>query len=164
MDTFRWRKGVFSSTYEIFSQKGIAGQIRSRNWSRLTDAVINGKRYLFRTQGFFTVNTLIIDPENNALLGKISYNSWRSIASIEFKGLTTILKSESIWRNLWSVWNANEPVMRFKGSSSSGTIEVGKSDELLMISSFFAITYFWKAATIAVVTSLMPIWITILTK
>lgn len=164
MEPYRWSKGVFSSTFEIFSQKGIAGQIRSRNWSRLTDAVINGKRYLFKTQGFFTVNTLIIDPEKNTLLGKISYNSWRSIARIELKGSTTVLKSESIWRSQWSVWNGNEILMRFKGSATRGTIEVGKSDELLMISSFFAMTYFWKAATIAIVTSLMPIWITILTK
>jgi hypothetical protein len=78
----RWKKGLFSGAYRIYSGDKQSGTLTDKSFFQSARGDLNGKRFIFRTKGLLKQHTEIIDPEVNRMIGKISYNSWMTKATI----------------------------------------------------------------------------------
>jgi hypothetical protein len=158
-----WKKGIFKSTYEIYSENILVGRLKDKSWTQSADGEINGKKYSFKTKGFFKQETQITDSENNTIVGKITYNSWKTRAKIELNDIVIHWKYSNFWNTKWSLYNSENNLVNFQGSSSKGTIEYDENNDLLVLAGLYITNYYWQITLAVIIAVFIPIWITVIT-
>lgn len=161
-NTLKWKKGIFKNTYEIISGEKTIGRLREKTWTQSADGEMNGKKYSFKTKGFFKQETQIVDREKETAVGKITYNSWKTRAKIEYKDIVIQWKYTNFWNTKWSLFNSENEIVSYQGSSSKGIILFDDTNELLLLSGLFITNYYWQTTVLVVVMALIPVWITVI--
>jgi hypothetical protein len=161
MTILNWKKGLFSKSYDIYSNTSLIGILKENTWSSSAEGSINGKKYIFKTQGVFKQSTQIIDVENGAVVGYITYNSWMTKAMIENLGIIAFWKFDNFWYSKWSIVGQDGNEMHFEGSSGKGRILLRKDNDLLVLTGLFITNYYWQMMII-IFAALIPIWVTII--
>ncbi|MCK3683359.1 hypothetical protein [Maribellus sp. YY47] len=77
----KWKKQFFSSTYSIYSDGQIVGMLKDKTFSQSAIGELFGKKYTFRTKGFFKQNTEIVDNKEGKVIGRITYGNWMTKAT-----------------------------------------------------------------------------------
>ncbi len=157
-----WKRGVFSTTCHIFSGEESIGYLKSSSFKQISEGGIREKKYQFRTKGLFKQETTIIDAEKGVEIGKISYNSMMSKATIRFADRSVSWKYDNGWQTKWSFYNDKGILMKFAGGSSKGSIEYDDQDDLLVLTGLFVTNYYQQAMIAIMVAVFIPIWITVL--
>jgi hypothetical protein len=154
-----WKRGAFSSTCRIFSGEETIGELTNKAFSQTALGLIRNKRYLFKTKGLFKQETRILEGVSHQVLGSISYNSWKSRATIQFKDRTLYWKYDNRWQSRWSLFDDQGILMKFAGGSSKGTIECKEEDDLLVLTGMFVTNYYQQAMIAILVAVFIPIWL-----
>jgi hypothetical protein len=157
-----WGKGIFSNTFEIFSDGVAVGNLKENTWRQSADGELFGKRYLFKTKGFFKQETQIMDANNGSLLGTIKYNYWKTKATIEYIDRVFNWKYDNLWNTKWSISDLNGVQVKYQGSSSKGKIELNEQNELLLLTGLYITNYYWQISIAVIVAILVPMFSTIL--
>lgn len=158
---YRWEKGLFSTTYKIYSQQKVIGMLEGSSLTRKIIGQINGVPYTFRTNGFFCQETKIMDSTNQ-VIGNIAYNTWRTKATIIINEKIINWKYDNIWNTQWSLFDTAGTHIKCTGSSLNGKIESNTEDDLLLLCGLFVTNYYWQTSIAIIVAALVPIWITVL--
>jgi len=160
---FNWKKGAFSTTYQIFSGEEIIGELANYAFRKTAEGIIRDKRYLFRTKGLFKQETQIIDGKNDQVIANITYNSMMSRATIQFKDRTINWKYDTGWQTRWSLYNDQGTLMKFASRSmNKGKIEFEEEDDLLVLTGMFVTNYYQQAMIAIMVAVFIPIWVTVI--
>lgn len=162
MEIYSWRKGFFSNTYSIFKKGLPVGNLRTKSFSSNASAYINGKQFNFITKGFINQSALIIERNSNKVIGKITFNSWRTKANIEFEDTIAELKSNNIWNSSWLITGNRGETIRLKNRTTNGTIESTTDDERLLMAGLFATNYYQQVSIAIFIAIFMPLYISIL--
>jgi hypothetical protein len=155
-----WKKGLFKETYEIYSNGELVGNLKENIWKQIAYGELHGKKFIFKTQGFLKHETQIIDPSSNSNIGKITYNSWMTKATIEYTNKVANWKYDNAWNTKWSISNSEGVQIRYQGSSSKGTIEHQTQDDLLTLSGLFVTNYYWQISIALMVVVFIPVFST----
>jgi hypothetical protein len=158
MTILNWKKGFFSQTYNIYSSNLVIGMLKNKTWSSSAEGEINGRKYLFKTQGFFKQSTQIIDIENGAVVGNITYNSWMTKAMIENLGIIAFWKYDNFWNTKWSIVGQDGTEIYYEGSSTKGQIIFEKQNDLLALTGLFVTNYYWQMTIVILIAVFIPIW------
>jgi hypothetical protein len=142
--SLNWKKGFFKSTYEIFNYSMPAGMLKPKTWSYSADSELNGKKYFFKSKGFFKQKTEIIDTAKNVIIGEISYNSWRHKASIEYSGKLINFKFINFWNTKWNLSDDKGIIISYSGNSSKGIIETDDQNDILVLTGLYIACHFWQ--------------------
>ena len=156
-----WKKGIFKETFEIYSNGALVGTLKENIWKQIAYGELNGEKVIFKTHGYFKQETQIIDPSTNSNIGKITYNSWMTKATIEYTNKVANWKYDNAWNTKWSISNSEGVQIRYQGSSSKGTIEHQTRDDLLILSGLFVINYYWQISIAVIIAVFIPIFTTI---
>ncbi|PKP36173.1 MAG: hypothetical protein CVT98_08765 [Bacteroidetes bacterium HGW-Bacteroidetes-15] len=157
---YNWTKGLFSSTYNIYTDSTHVGSLKNKSFSQSAIGSINGKNYIFKTKGFFKQHTDIITSDN-ILIGRINFNSWKTKAQIVFKDRTVVLRAENIWNTKWKLFDTNGLHLNYSGSSTKRRIEAIEDNELQFLIGLFVINYFWQSSLVVLIIVFLPIWLTL---
>lgn len=139
-----WKKPTFKETYEIYSNGVLVGTLKDHTWKQIAYGTLNGKKVVFKTKGFFNQETRIIDPDTQSDLGKITYNSWMTKATIESAKKVASWKYDNIWGTKWSISDSEGARIRYQGLLSKGTIEHETQEDILILSGLFVTNYYWQ--------------------
>jgi hypothetical protein len=156
-----WKKGIFKETFEIYSNGVLVGILKENIWKQIAYGELNGKKVIFKTRGFFKQETQIIDTNTNNSVGKITYNSWMTKATIEYTNRVANWKYDNAWNTKWSISNSEGVQIRYQGSSSKGTIEHQTQDDELILSGLFVTNYYWQISIAVIIAVFIPIFTSI---
>jgi hypothetical protein len=157
--TFTWSKGIFSNLYQIYSNGELVGNLKNKSFTQSSKGILNGKEYIFKTNGFFKQSTDIINFSDNKVIGRIEYSNWMTKAVISINNNTFYWKYDNIWNTKWTIFNSNGTLMSFKGSSTSGQIESNLDDAPLLLSGLFVTNYYWQISATIMIVVLIPIMV-----
>jgi hypothetical protein len=132
-----WKKALFKETYELFSNGLLAGILKESIWKHRAYGELNDTKLNFKTTGFFKQVTQIFDKNTNLIIGKISYNSWMTKATIEYNNEIAYWKYDNLWNTEWSISDSDGSTIEYQGSSSNGTIEYETQNDILILSGLF---------------------------
>jgi hypothetical protein len=152
-----WKKGIFKETYEIYSAGILVGTLKENIWKQTAYGELNGRKVIFKTIGFFRQETQIIDPSTNMQVGKITYNSWMTKATIEYTNRVASWKYDNAWNTKWSISDPEGVLIQYQGSCSKGIINSQTQDDLLILSGLFVTNYYWQITIAVMVAVLIPI-------
>ena len=155
-----WKGGLFKNTYEIYSEDNQVGKLNENTWSGSAEGELNGKKYVFKTQGFFRQKTLIIDPLNNDILGEIIFHTWMTKATIRIMDKIFNWKYDNWLNTKWSIYSPEEFLIHYSGSFLKGKISTSINEELLILTGLFVINYYLQSTIILLVAVLLPVLIT----
>ena len=158
-----WEKGIFSSTYSIYSDKHLIGKLKDRTFAQAASGELNGREYIFRTKGLFKQHTEILDKAENRVMGEINYNSWMTKASISINNKVASWKYDNMWSTKWRIFDSEGMEIKYTGSSRKGQIDANTDDPLLLLSGLFVTNYYWQMTLIVLVAVFVPIWTSVLT-
>jgi len=158
-----WKRGAFSSTCRIFSGEETIGELTNNAFKQTSNGFIRNKQYLFKTKGLFKQETQILEGVSHQFIGSISYNSWKSRATIQFKDRTLYWKYDNRWQSKWSLFDDQGILMKFAGGSSKGTIECEEEADLLVLTGMFVTNYYQQAMIVILVAAFIPIWLSQIT-
>ncbi len=152
-----WKKPLFSNTLTLYSKDQPLGYIKEKTFSSSVYGQLNGKQYIFKTRGFFSQKTKIIDGSSNKSIGEISYNSWMSKANILLGNKLVKWKYNNMWHTKWIVQHTEETIIKYASSSTRGTIVTNTDDEVLLLSGLYIKNYYmqWIAVLIAIMVPLL---------
>lgn len=156
-NSYHWKKGIFSDTYRLYSHNQQTGELRNRTFSRSSVGEINGKRYTFRTTGFFKQHTEIIDHSDHSVVGEIAYNSWMTKAQVTLNGRTYTWKYQNVWNTKWSISGQGSGDVMYKGTSTGGHIEAATDDDLLLLTGLYVTNYYRQTTVLVLVAVFVPI-------
>ena len=159
-----WKKGAFSTTYQIYWDERSIGQLQNQSFRQTSEGRINNKKYSFVTKGVFKQETRIINGESNKVIGRITYNSMKSRASIQLSDRTLSWKYDNIWQTRWRIYDEKQTLMRFEGKSLKGSIEFEQADDLLVLTGLYVTNYYQQAMIAVFVAVFVPIWVTVFSK
>ena len=154
----KWKKGIFSNTYNIYFQDQIIGKLKNNSLSQITRGELNGKKYNFITKGFLNKQTEIHDTVNNKVIGTITYNGWMTKATLSILDNKINWKYDNIWNTKWSIFDSDGIEIKYSGSSLKGQINSNTDDDLLLLSGLFVINYYWQITIIIIIIASIPIW------
>ena len=151
-----WKKGMFSSTYKLFSGEQEAGYLKERTWSRKADGVLNGTKVTFRKKGVFSSKAEIIDPETEETLGQIEMSTWRNKASITLGEKTLKWRFSNNWNTKWELLENGNPIVKYKSRTFSGEAESQIQNELMLLTGLFIFNHFTQIMlTVVIITTLI---------
>jgi hypothetical protein len=156
-----WKRGAFSTTYQIYSNERSIGQLQNRSFKQTSEGRINKKKYSFRTKGVFKQETQIMEGDSKKVIGNIRYNSMMTKATIKFEDRTISWKYDNGRQTRWSLFNENGTLMKFAGRATKGTIECEEADELLVLTGLYITNYYQQAMIAVFVAIFIPIWVTL---
>ena len=160
--TLSWKRGIFSSTCQIFSGEEIIGELANYTFKQTAEGVMRNKRYLFRTKGLFKQETQIIDGESDQVIGTIVYGSMMNKATIEFKDRTVSWKYDNTWQSRWSLYDKLGIYMKSTVALTKATIEYEEDDDLLVLTGLFVTNYYQQAMIAIMVAVFIPIWVSVI--
>ncbi len=140
-----WKKRFFGSTNEIFSGETRIGKLTEKTWTQSADAEMKGEKYQFLTKGFLNKETLIIDATNKMIIGKITYNSFRTIAQIEYRNKQYSWKSHNWINSKWSLTNNEDVQIEYSGGPFKGRLETDSDEFGLILTGLFVSNYFQQS-------------------
>jgi len=143
-----WTKGLFKCSYKILSGDVQIGELKESEFSQSAFGELHGKKFRFKTKGFLTQKTDIIDLENNELIGKITYNCWYPKAKIEYGSNLLYWKFSNLWETKWRIFNDEGVRFDFHGWSMKGEVEMDIEDDLMVLTGLFIGNYYWKMVVI----------------
>jgi len=141
----KWKKGFFSSTFQLFENGILIGSLGFAVWSNKATGILNDKEFEFKTKGFFKPETTITDIKTGTIIGKINYNSWKTKATITLTdGKVCNWQYSNLWHTKWAL-NQNLYFINYRSSSIKGEIVSHLPDEVLILSGLFISNYFSRA-------------------
>jgi hypothetical protein len=152
-----WKKGIFSSTCHIHSADSKVGELKEKSFSGAAEGKLNGKRYEFKTKGFFKPETQIIAIDYHVIVGTITYGNWRTKATIEVDDTLYEWEYSNSWHTKWRILNAGETLLDYHGSSSKGKINGGQVPDFLILSGLYITNYYWRVALAVMVAIMVPV-------
>ncbi len=159
---FHWKKGLFTSSYSIYSNNSLIGKLTEKALSQTSTGEINDKEYKFITNGFINQRTSILDKIENKKIGEIIFSNWMTKATLSIDKKTYYWRYENILNTKWRIFNAEGTEIKYNSSSTGGQIETNTDDSVLLLSGLFVKNYYVQI-TIAVLAALIPIWVTVIT-
>jgi len=156
-NSYHWKKGIFSDTYRFFSHNQQTGELKNKIFFQSAVGEINGKRYTFRTKGFFKQHTEIIDHSDHSVVGEIAYNSWMTKAQVTLNGRKYTWKYQNVWNTRWSISGNGKGHITYKGTSTGGQIEAATDDDLLLLTGLYVTNYYWQSTVLVLVAVFVPI-------
>ena len=153
-----WTKGILKNTYEIFSGGTLIGNLKYRALSSTAEGEIRGKRYLFKTTGAFKQETRIIALGSNDTIGKIKFRSWKTRAGVELGDKTWEWKYDNTWGTHWSLSDPEGTVIKYRGTSTRGDIEVPLENDLLVLAGLYVTNSYWQFTILIVIAILIPVF------
>lgn len=151
-----WKKGIFSSTYKLFSGEQEAGYLKERTWSRKAEGVLNETKVSFRKKGVFSNKVEITDPETVETLGQIEMSTWKNKASITLGEKMLKWRFSNNWNTKWELLEDGNPIVKYKSRTFSGEGESQIEDELMMLTGLFIFNHFTQILlTITTVSTLI---------
>jgi hypothetical protein len=154
----RWKKNLFSSSTIIYSNGQRIGELKDKTFSQTANGELNGKKYSFKTKGFFKQQTDIIDGFENKVVGEITYNNWKTNAIISIDNKTINWKYDNLWNTKWSIFDSEGINIKYSGSSTSGQIDSNIDDSMILLSGLFVTNYYWQKTVAVLVAVFVPIW------
>ncbi len=154
-----WKKGIFDSTYKIYSDGVVIGRLKDKAFSQSADGEFNGKIYTFKTRGFFKQKTQITDVQSDKVIGEITYNTLMTKANLAILDKNINWKYDNLWNTKWSIYNAEGIQINYNGSSTSGKIESNTNEGLLLLTGLFVTNYYWQMTLMTLVAIFIPIWV-----
>jgi len=119
--------------------------MKENTWKNSAVGELNGQPVSFITHGFFNQETQIIDSINQAIIGRITYNSLRTSAEISYKGNNYHWKNENWTHSRWSLYQHDGKKIAYHGSNTKGELETEIDDNLLVLTGLFVANYFWQS-------------------
>jgi hypothetical protein len=157
-----WKRGAFSTTYQIFSKGQSIGQLHDSAFKRYSDGEIRHKKYRFHTEGMFKQHTKIIDQESNKVIGSIQYNSWMSKAEIKIHDRSYHWRYDNVWQSKWSISDDKGILLNFAGGMTKGRIEGDHPEDLHVLTGLFVTNYYTQVGIAVFVAVLIPIWVSVI--
>ncbi len=138
-----WTKGVFNSSYQIFSNGQICGNLIFETWNNHALGIMSKRNYYFRRKSF-TDTTTTIYGNNHEELGTINFHIWQFRAIVTLKNQIPYSWNYSNgWLSEWIVSNHQNTHLTYKASSGSGTVMgQGLDEELIVLAGFYIREYF----------------------
>ncbi|MEX0720255.1 MAG: hypothetical protein WD059_06275 [Balneolaceae bacterium] len=149
--SFHWKKGTFSSTYNLFAGTNWVGELRENMLSQSAVGMLNEQKYEFKTNGSLNQKTEIRDISKGTAVGSITYNAIRTKAEINLYGKKFTWSFDNVWSSKWSISNSREIIIDYQGSSSKGKIEASTNNELLLLSGLYITNYYWQITTVLII-------------
>jgi hypothetical protein len=159
-----WKRGFFSSTCRVFSNQSIVATLKSSFSFSTVFLEMNNKRFEFRTKGFFKPNTIIVDVENQSIVGNIAYNSWSNKAFVHYQNEMAIWKMGGIGCSSWSMMNHSVGDVVYKGSITNGTFYYQGENLLYPLTGLFVRYYFYQVSLSIIVAVMVPLVVTLFTR
>ena len=147
----KWKKGLFSDTYNIFDNNKQIGFIKKNYFSQKSIAEINGETYEFQERGFFNQETDIVDISKNRVVGKIKYSTWGNKAYIEVNNEISTWEYKNVWNTKWIVSDSKGLNILYDGSFSNGRIETNGDDTIKLLSGLYAHNYYMRIALVVLI-------------
>jgi len=132
-----WKTKLFSNRFEVFRYDMKSGELKKEIWSRKVNGELNSRKIIFETKGFFEQQTQIINLQDNAVVGRITFHRWKAKATINYSGSEYRFQFDNFFRSKWSLSNENGLLIRFHSRGFKGTIISYTKDEILILSTFF---------------------------
>jgi len=159
MNTYlQWKRNFFSSKYRIYANGLLIGKLEEKTFSRFDVGILNDKKYIFKSKGFFSQHTEIVDAKDHAVIGEITYSGWRSKATLKTPGKNAYWKYDNVWHSRWSISSFSGSQIKYAGSATSGKIESNTDDPLLLLSGLFVTNYYRQVSIAVMVAIFIPIW------
>ena len=154
-----WKKGLFSSLYQVYSNGALIGNIEDIAFSKSVRGSFNGKDYIFKSQGFLKQNVEIIDSTENKVIGTIEYNNWMTKAEMSINSKKINWKYDNFQSTQWSLFDSEGKILTFIGSITSGLIycETEDPDGLLVLSGLFVTHYYWQITLVVLLLLFIPL-------
>ena len=152
-----WKKGIFSSKYELFLKNIKIGEISEKMFSNTSKGTLNKNKIKFIKKGFFNSQTEITDLELNKVIGDIKFNSWKSKAEIKLNNKNYLLKSIGFWGYKWSLFENNEKIVDYKSSTLSGKIESKINDQIVLLTGLYTMNYYIRRTAIIAISTIIII-------
>ena len=143
---FTWKNKFFSNIYDISRYENVAGELKSIGWKRKSIGELNGKKVLFEIKGFFDKNFLIFNPDDNSLIGKIVFNTWRTKATITILEKAYTWQYDNLFHSKWSISNENCNLVKYESHFKNGDINSYTNDEILILSGLYIREYLQQRA------------------
>jgi hypothetical protein len=143
---FTWKKKFFSNIYDISQYENVAGELRSIGWKRKSIGELNGKKILFKIKGFFDKDFLISNPDDNSLIGKIVFNTWKTKATIIILDKVYNWQYDNFFHTIWSISNENGNLVKYESHFKSGDINSYTNDEILILTGLYIREYLQQRA------------------
>ena len=139
---FTWKKDFFNSSFRIFSYDQPQGSFESKFLSGDASAELFGKKYLFRTKGFFKPKTTVYDSLNNLKVAEINYRNFNYKANIKTQTNVYYWKYDNLWNTKWSLNSNERPIANYKESTTKGQAASITNDPFLILSGLFIGNYY----------------------
>jgi hypothetical protein len=152
-----WKKGFFSSKYELFSKNVKIGELTEKMFSNTSKGLLNNHKIEFKKKGLFNSQTDITDKELNKVIGGIKFNSWKSKAEINLNDKSYLLKSIGFWGNKWNLLENNEKIIDYKSSTLSGKIESKVNDQIILLIGLYTMNYYIRRTAIIAISTIIII-------
>jgi len=157
-----WKRGAFSTTYQILSNGQSIGQLQDNAFKRYSDGEIRQKKYRFHTEGMFKQKTQIIDLESNEVIGSIEYNSWMNKAEIKIHDSSYHWKYDNAWQTKWSISDEKGVLLNFAGGMTKGSIEGNDPVDLHVLTGVFVTNYYTQVGIAVLIAVFIPIWVSVI--
>lgn len=154
-----WRKGIFDSNYQLYTNSEIKGSLIFSSWKNNARGIAS-KNYYFTTEGFLNPITKIRD-ENHHQIGVITYNSWKLKATVTFNDLDHASWGyTNSWLSQWTISNHRDKHIHYHSSTGAGTAQSNNDDELLLLSGLYIREFFSRALILIVI----AVFVAVLTR
>ncbi len=142
MKNINWKKGLFSSKYKLFENNIEVGYFSPSAFSSTSIGKLKESKLKFRTKGFFSSETEIIDLNSKQLIGNIKFNSWRSKAEIKIKDKNYLWKYGNFWHSKWSISENGQQLVNYQSSTTCGDVEALIENNSLILCGFYVYNYY----------------------
>ena len=137
-----WTKGLFESSYQLFENGQIKSSLFFDTWKNEARCVGFSGNYLFKTSGFASPTTQIIS-ENNEVIGVITYNSWKSRATVNMNnGEQFIWTFANAWHSQWTITDFKEKSNHYRSISGGGNAMSNNDDMVMLLAGLFIKEYY----------------------
>ncbi len=150
-NTLTWKKGVFESTYQLFSNDVLVGYLKTNQFTNSVECEMNSKKYHFKAKRSFESTVEIIDKDKNIPVGSIKFGFWHNKATIELNNKQLTWKFDNWWNTKWSLSDTETETYRYQGSQSKGSIEFNTENEILILSGLYIVHYIWQSSSLVTI-------------
>jgi hypothetical protein len=152
-----WTKGLLESSYQLFSNGKIKGSLFFDIWKNEARGIGTERNYIFATTGLASSTTHITD-ENGTILGIITYNVWKTTATVTLKNDEIyIWNFTNNWHSKWCISNFKNQQISYDSSSSGGTIITDTTDEMILLAGLVIKEYYTRIFVIIILLIFIPI-------
>lgn len=159
---YNWKKGLFSSTYEIYTNKRLIGTLNNKAFCKTSSGIINNHKYIFQTTGLLKPQTYIIDADN-PITGSITYGPWSNKATITLSGKIYHWKYSNTWNTKWLIYGIDGTIIQNTGSTNSGITQSNYDNDALLMCGLFIDSHFHRQSTAVWIpfaaAIFIPIWL-----